>query len=209
MLAAALLTGVKQTNAPLVLPWLIIAGSSWKLLRARPLAAVAVGVTCLLVSAVPATVQNIEHAGNWQGLAGGTTNSLWSAGSPFWKLAGNLVCIPVQNLLPPIFPPAGAWNDMVAQFLQTPMGAHFSPFERFGHLYAGISEASAGIGLGICLLTLVSLLSARAGKAAQPTAGAKKWNDYFWWLRVTPWLLLLVFMVEICSFADARLLSPY
>jgi hypothetical protein len=209
MLAAALATGVKQSDIPLALLWLVAAWPGLRLALARPLATLFVAATSLLVSALPATILNLEHAGNWQGLAMGTAKSAWSAGSPFWKFAGNVFCIPVQNLLPPFFPWSGAWDGMISRFLQTPLGAHFRPFERFGHLYAGISEASAGIGLGICCLTLISILAARAGKTASPTAGATSSDVYFRWLRVTPWFVLLVFMVEICSFSDARLLSPY
>jgi hypothetical protein len=209
MLAAALVTGAKQSNIPLALLWLAAAWPGLRLLLARPLTTAFVAAASLLVSAVPVTIQNIEHAGNWQGLAGGTTNSLWSAGSPFWKFIGNVFCIPVQNLLPPFFPWSGAWNDMIFRFMLTPLGAHFRLFERFGHLNAGISEASAGIGLGICLLTFISLVFARVGKTPPPATGATPPNYFFWWLRVTPWFLLLLFMVEICSFSDARLLSPY
>jgi len=209
MLAAALVTGVKQSDIPLALLWLVAAWPSLRLLSARPLATIFIAAASLLVSAAPVTVFNLEHAGNWQGLAAGTAKSVWSAGSPFWKFAGNVFCIPVQNLLPPFFPWSGAWTEMISRFLETPLGAHFSLFERFGHLNAGISEASAGIGLGACLLTFISLLAARAGKTASPTAGAKNFNGFFCWLRVMPWFVLLLFMVEICSFADARLLSPY
>ena len=47
-------------------------------------------------------------------------------------------------------------------------------------------------------------------EACSPRSAAYCGNNYFWWLRVTPyWLALLAFMVEICSFADARLLSAY
>lgn len=206
LLAAALATGVKQSNIPLVLLWLVAAAPSWRLLLPRPGAMLLVAAAGVLVSAVPVTLLNIAHAGNWQGLSHGTANSNWSAGSPFWKLLGNFFSIPVQNLLPPIFPAADAWNNLTARFLETPLGAHFRSFERFGHLNAGISESSAGIGLSICLLTLFSLIIAPPG---QTGPGGKCRPDYFWWLRLLPWVVLLVFMVEICSFADARLLSPY
>lgn len=205
MLAAALLTGTKQNNIPLALLWLIAAWPSLRLLAARPLAAIFAVAVSLLVSALPVTLLNIAHAGNWQGLPGGAAASVWSAGSPFWKFAGNVFCIPVQNLLPPFFPWSGDWNEMMQRFLQTPFGARFTPFEKFGHLNAGISDGSAGIGLGVCVLIFVSLAVAGAGK----TAGAKSFNNFFSWLRVAPWFVLLVFMVEICSFDDARLLAAY
>jgi hypothetical protein len=209
MLAAALLTGVKQTNIPLALLWLIAAWPSARLLLARPRTTAFVVAASLLVSAVPGTVLNIEHAGNWQGLASGVETSGWTAGSPFWKLVGNLFSIPLQNLLPPFFPLAGAWNETMQRFLQTPLGAHFVAFENFGYLSAGVSEGQAGIGLGVCLLTLVSLVGVRRFRPTAPGGETKPGSHFLRWMRVAPWILLLVYMAEICEFTNARLLAPY
>jgi hypothetical protein len=210
LLAAALLTGAKQNNIPLVLPWLVALWPARRLLWSRPLGTLMVAGTGLLISAVPVTVGNIIHAGNWQGLAQGTAHSGWSAGSPLWKFIGNLVSIPVQNLLPPFFPWSGTWNDGMARFLASQAGEAFRPFERFGHLDAGISESSAGLGLGLCLLTLLTLVAMRLQKP-WPVENPERLRGLFppTWLRLAPWLSLLVFMFGICSFADARLLSAY
>lgn len=56
VLAAALLTRVKQNNIPLALPWAMAAWPSVRLLLARPVASTLVGATGLLVSAVTGTV---------------------------------------------------------------------------------------------------------------------------------------------------------
>jgi hypothetical protein len=209
MLAAALLTGVKQTNIPLALLWLIAAWPSARLLLARPGTTALVVAASLLVSAVPGTVLNIEHAGNWQGVASGVETSGWTAGSAFWKLVGNLFSIPQQNLLPPFFPLADVWNGTMQRFLQTPLGAHFAPFEKFGYLSWGVSEAQAGIGLGICLLTLVSLVGVRRFRPAAPGGETKPGSHFLRLIRVTPWILLLVFMAEICTYQNARLVAAY
>ena len=210
LLAAGLLTGAKQTDIPLAFLWLVAAWPGLRLALARPLATAVVAVLSLLVSALPVTISNLEHSGNWQGLATGTAKSIWSAGSPVWKIIGNFFYVPLQNLLPPFFPWSGAWDGMMSRFLQTPLGGHFVPFERFGHLNAGISEACAGIGLGICVLTVISLLGARCIRQATPdAAGSNPGRPLFRWLRVMPWLLTFLYMAEICSFANARFLSPY
>ena len=209
LLAVALLTGAKQSNIPLVLPWLAAALPSFRLLLSRPPAAIFVVAASLLVSAAPATFLNIAHAGNWQGLASGTTASVWSAGSPFWKFVGNIFCIPAQNLLPPFFPWANAWNGMISRFLQTSYGAHFIFFERFGQLGAGVTETNAGLGLGVCFLTVISLVAAYISGRASSSGGTKNFSNFFLRLRIMPWLALLLFMVGICSFENARLLAPY
>jgi hypothetical protein len=77
-------------------------------------------------------------------------------------------------------------------------------------LYAGISEGSAGLGLGLCLLAILTLIAARLQKP-WPVKNRERLRELYspTWLRLAPWLSLLVFMFGICSFADARLLSAY
>ena len=209
MLAAGLVTGVKQTNIPLALVWTIAAWPGARLLLARPAITALVVAVSLLVSALPGTILNMEHTGNWQGLPPGTLTSVWSRGTIPWKLVGNLFLIPQQNLLPPLFPPAGAWNAAMQRFLQTPLGTHFAPFERFGYASWGVSEAEAGIGLGISVLTLVSLVSLRGLKPVATDADKTNGNSFLRGMRLAPWVSLLVFMAEICSYEGARLLAAY
>jgi hypothetical protein len=208
MLAAALMTGIKQTNIPLALLWLVAAWPSLWLMLARPVATIFIGATSLLVSAVPITFFNVVHYGNWKGLAPGE-KPFWSAGSHFWKVVGNLFSIPIQNLVPPLFPWAGRWDKIRLHFLQTPFGAHFAMMERFGHLGMGISEWNAGVGLGISVLAMISLIGASGFKRLAPADNTKPLNAFPWLVIVTPWVLLLVFMAEICSDENARLISAY
>lgn len=208
MLAAGLLTGIKQTNIPLVLLWLIAVWPSVRLMLARPWVTAFVAVISVLVSAVPVTFFNFVHCGNWQGLPPGLTGG-WSAGTPFWKIVGNMFSVPLQNLLPPFFPWSNAWDKIMSHFLRTPLGGHFAMLERFGHLGMGISEWNAGIGLGICTLMLVSLWRVRCLNGTIFAEGMTSFGTLPWLLRVTPWVLLLVFMAEICSDENARLLSAY
>jgi hypothetical protein len=210
MLAAALATGVKQSNIPLALVWLVAAWPGIRLFKACPGTTAFVVAVSLLVSAVPQTALNIVHTGNWQGTAHGIKTTVWNSGSPPWRLIGNLFSIPIQNLVPPFFPFSDAWNRTMQHFLQTSLGTHFAAFERFGYLSSGVSEAQAGIGLGISLLTLVSLVAVRGLASTAASDGKKTCSGHFLlWIRLTPWMALLVFMVGICSFEDARLLAAY
>jgi hypothetical protein len=216
MLAAALLTGVKQTNMPLVLPWLIVAGGSYKLLRARPLATGAIMVASLLVSAMPVTVGNFVHCGNFMGLSGnmsGLENPLWANskfdGSPLWGIVGNTLCITMQNLAPPYFPLAERWNEAMNHFVQTPFGAHFAGFDHFGRVWRFSSELTAGVGPGVCLLILLAICGARSGRAAASVGKTRIQPGFFRWLRLAPWVGLLIFMAKTASFAAARYIAPY
>lgn len=208
MMAAALVTGVKQTNIPLALLWFIAAWPGVRILLARPIATALVAFVALLCSAAPITAMNIKHAGSWQGMPPGT-KSVWNGGSVPWRLIGNLFSIPEQNLVPPFFPPAGAWNRAMEHFVQTPMGHHFAGFENFGYLRSGVSEEVAGVGLGICFLTGVSLVWARRFHPAVLDGTKKPSVHVLRWLRLAPWILLLPFMAEISAFATGRLLAPY
>jgi hypothetical protein len=208
MLAVGLATGVKQTVIPLAALWLIAAWPSLGLALARLKTTALIGAVSLLVSIAPLTCLNIKYCGNWQGLARGLPNT-WINGSPLWRVVGNVFCISVQNLALPFCPWSGSWNRMIQRFLETPFGSHFAFFERFGHVNAGVSDTYAGLGLGHCVLILISLLAARAfGRDRSPEILTGQ-DRFLFLLRVTPWLLLLVFMAELTTFENARLLAPY
>ena len=209
LLAVALLTNTKQTNLPLVLLWLIAAWPGLKLLLKQPAVAAVVAAMGLLVSVVPVTILNFEHQGTWTGIPANASNL--HLDSPFWGIVGNTFCIPLQNLLPPVFPWVDSWNAMMERFVQTPFGSHFASFEFFGRLSFGghgVSEGNAGIGLGICLLTAVSLWAARPPGAT--VGGARVAGGMqIQMLRWLPWFLLLLFMAKVGTYENARQLAPY
>jgi hypothetical protein len=207
-LAAALVTGTKQSNIPLVALWLIPAAPQiWAALK-RPLSYAVLGLGTL-ISIVPITIFNVLHTGTWSGInaiAAGFAHWRLELDSPIWGVVGNVFCLPVQNLVPPFFPWASAWNNLMDRFVQTPFGAHFRSFEAFGHLSPGVSEASAGIGLGVTLLAMISLyyfFKAGGFKATVKifsVPGA---------LQLAPWLLLVVFMAKNGEQQNGRHLAPY
>ena len=222
MLAVALMTGAKQTNIPLILLWPLAAWPAIRLLQARPAATAAVIGFCLLVSILPTTIFNYKYGGAWIPEDPSGTAMLGKFQlNPFWGIAGNMFCIPVQNLVAPFYfliPPlyhnwSDAWNQIMADFLQTPFGSHFGSFEKFGFLsgtfYNGISECNAGIGLGICTLILISIWDAHRLQKNAPCARLIRFKKLSFWLRVAPWLALLVFMAKVGTFENARQLAPY
>ena len=223
LLAAALATGVKQTNLPLALLWLIAAWPGLRLFLSRPFTSLIVAAFALLVSVVPISILNYIHCGTWLPL---DVPGLPSAGrfhlNPFWGVIGNMFCIPVQNLLPPfheLLPPyfrfsVSLWNEQMRHFLFTPFGSHFSSFENFGYLsavyYRGICEGNAGIGLGVCILIPATLLEMRRQRKTGSTTGEIFHHDRIQFLlRTVPWALLLLFMAKVGTFSNARQLAPY
>jgi len=225
LLAAALLTGTKQSALPLVALWFIAAWPARSLLGQHAWRSTAVAGLGLLVSIVPAGILNYHHYGTWMPLE---ITGMAAIGkfqlNPFWGIVGNAFCIPVQNLVPPFYavlPPLHSywpvlWNEWMNRFAQTSLGAHFASFERFGFLseayYHGVSEANAGLGLGICLMIFVTLRELKRLKKPLrsgpiPVGGSPPPTIFL--LRLAPWGLLLVFMAKVGAFENARHLAPY
>lgn len=211
LIAAALVTGSKQTIVPLTLVCVLAIIPCLNLLRARPVGTIMVLVVSVLVSALPSFFFNKEHTGLWLGIPpnSGSQAMFWARcepDSPIWGIIGNLFCIPAQNLAPPIFPMAGRWNEMMKHFLETPFGSHFVSFEDFGLLGRAVTAGNAGLGLAICALGVISVVAARRFGKIPGLAGD---NSFLRWLRWTPFLVLLVFMAKVGSHSNARQLAPY
>jgi hypothetical protein len=209
LLAAALVTGVKQTDIPLALLWLVAAWPCRRLFLNRPLSSIAVGAFGLLVSALPMVILDLKHTGTWTGIPATSKGELHS---PFWGVVGNLFCLPAQNLMPPFFPWADKWNIAMQRFLTTPFGAHFVSFEQFCRLSHSVSDGNAGIGLGICFLILVSFVACCRRKQPEYASRmtlSRKTGRHLRLLCLTPWPLLIVFMAKVGTFDSARQLGPY
>jgi len=205
VLAAALLTGAKQTNIPLLLPWLVAFVPSLRLFVSHPLIAAGACLLAALASAVPVTVQNLYHTGTWSGWPAARALQPESA---LVGIVGNAFALTVQNLAPPIFPWFDAWNGLMVKFLATPLGAHFRSFDGFGCLPRATCEHTAGLGLALCALTVVTLWAAhRAPLASRPPSPRLSWREKL--LLWSPWLVLLVFMAKVGNLHAARYLAPY
>ena len=208
LLAAALLTGIKQTAIPLAALWLLAAWPERRIAFSNPKTFFAMAVSSLLVSGVPIIFFNFLHTGTWSGVS--TMQAEYpdwhiQLDSPFWGIVGNAFCIPIQNLLPPFFPWSGAWNHAMGDFLTTSFGSHFHSFESFGAVSPGVSESSAGIGLAIVLMTLISIGAVRKDK----TGLQIKCSRLQLALRLCPWILLAIFMAKVGEAQNARHLAAY
>jgi hypothetical protein len=205
VLAAALLTGAKQTNLPLLLPWLVAFVPCLRRFVSRPLIAAASCLVAALASALPLTVLNLYYTGTWSGWP---AEQALQPASALVGIVGNTFALTVQNLVPPLFPWADAWNGVMARFLATPLGAHFRSFDGFGALHRAATETCAGLGLALCALTVATLWAARpAPLTAKPALGRLPWREKL--LLWSPWLALLVFMAKVGADRNARWLAPY
>jgi hypothetical protein len=219
VLAAALLTGAKASNLPLLLPWFVLAVPLAPLVRHRPLPGVGVAVLALAVSFLPTAALNQYHCGDWSGL------KLERAGmdlkNPWVGLWGNGLLFLLDNLAPPVFPAAGWWNEHALSLLPGPMvSALVANFENGFHLLKELpTEDWAGLGFGLSVLIAASavagppwgLRARRPGTAAAKAALADNPlpSAVGWLVMGAAWVALLAYCVKSGMTNGARLITPY
>jgi len=204
LLAAALLTGVKVSNLPLVLPCLVAVWPALGLLRKYFLGSVAVAAIAVIISALPMMALNQWHTGSWNGDPQNQYHM--QVNNPVAALAGNGVLLAEQSFMPPVFPGSTRFNDRLLRALPDWVDTAF-PRLRLNKLNELPGEEGAGLGLSLTLpLLLVS--AASLGQLRRPGS----FKNLFHALPSVAWaagMALLVFMAKIGSEAGPRLLLPY
>jgi hypothetical protein len=209
LLSAALLSGGKVTNLPLLLPcalaWLTAQRLLPALWRARPAATLATALLAAVVSFAPTAFLNHHHTGHWSGDRG--DEFAVQAGSPVVALTGNALQAVVRNAEPPVLPGARRTETVFHQLL-TPGGLAWIRvgFPRFSVRLGELpQEESSALGLG------VSALLALAGASA--LGRVNRWRDCGrapgFWIGAGAWISAAVFLAQVAVEATPRLLLPY
>jgi hypothetical protein len=203
--AAGMMTAVKPTTLPLLLPFTILFWRMFGLLRAHPLRVAATGLLLSLASFLPTAFLNHRHCGDWTGAA--AENSALGKVEPWVGIVGNLINAPLQNLVPPVFPLANVWNENVVCWVPEPflerMAANFElRGARFGVTDIQ-GEESAGLGLGIVGLLLAGTCFGRR----RENAGG--WKRHAAWLALWFGLALLAYFSRAGMTTVARHILPY
>jgi len=226
ILAAALLTGAKASNVPLLLPWVavIVAGGAWRVTRSKNFPSLVTRHLPLLfvaaaVSFLPTAILNVHYLGDWSGLSIERTGM--DMKNPFVGVWGNALLLLLDNFTPPLFPFAGWWNAhapaLLPHFISGPMNANFEP----GFLWLGElpTEDWAGIGFGVSLLVAVSMIAVlfqhrtsneMAGRPVN--IGCSAFDVGCWMfplLRLSPWIALMGFCMKSGMVTPNRLIAPY
>lgn len=213
LLAAALLTGGKTSNLPLLLPLAVAIVPSLRIALRRPLTTAAVCVVAAVASLAPVGWANWKNVGDWTGLS--AEGMQLTKGEPTIRLANNAALLTVQNLAPPIFPLASLWNRTVLRLLPAAfMKKTESDFEPGGaHWWLGEieMEESAGLGFGVTMLLLVSVATTLGrGKTVLPGRISPASDRGFRILLLASvWLALFAFMLKSNLSTAARLVMPY
>jgi hypothetical protein len=157
-LAAGLVTGSKGSNLPLLLPWLVAVAPSLQLVRKNLVLTSAIALVAILASFAPSAAINVKYCGDWSGAA--AEHSEYLRAKPVLRLANNAVLLTIQNLVPPVFPFANAWNRNVQRRMpvawRTELEKSFEVFGAHWMLAELEIEESAGLGFGVTALVLVS-----------------------------------------------------
>jgi hypothetical protein len=229
ILAAALLVGAKASNLPLLLPGAILIFALLPLLRRKLMTTALVFLLAAVVSFLPMAILNTHYCGDWSGLA--LERSGMDMKSPVIGVWGNAFLITLNNFVPPLFPLAGWWNqhalEILPQFIATPMSANFEPgFHMIGELP---TEDWAGIGFGLSMLLLISVVASffvrRASHTAvrssaftrpePPEGGTPNQprsvipREFCLLVLLAPWIALLAYCMKSGMVTPQRLIAPY
>jgi hypothetical protein len=213
VLAAALTTGAKTSNLPLLLPWAVAFAPTWRVWLTRPLALGATVVVACGASFLPMAVMNAVYGGDW---SGARTENVPVGSGPVWlHLLANGITWPLDNLAPPVFPFASAWNRAADAVTPASLAAlfrkhTFEPGAANWHLPETQVEESAGLGFGVTILLGLSLLAVLIGRRRRETPPAALPGDLVTKLVcLVPWLSLFYVMRKLSYEGSVRYLASY
>jgi len=199
LLSAALLTGVKVSNAPLALPCLVAVWPAWAQLRRNLVASVFLAIVALTVSALPIMVLNQVYTGSWTGDPNNTGQL--QVKNPAAALLGNGVLLAEENLHPPVLPGARKISAAITSHLPTSWQNLLKrdyPRYYLATFNEVPSEEGAALGLGILVLLLAGTLISLG-----------RWRVKFSLVMAAGWLAALVYVFKMGSEAAPRLMLPY
>jgi hypothetical protein len=211
-LSAALLTGGKSSNFPLLLPVAVALIPSVPLILKRLVPTMAVGLVAAGASFIPTAALNVKYCGDWSGNKAEQTTFL--RGGPALHVAQNCALLLVQNFVPPIFPVAGAWNKAVLKIMPPELVKKLEAgFEPSGaHLAVGemVMEEDAGLGFGVSVMLLLAFVGTRFSRPAAPNdATASRARFHRGAILASAVVALLPYLAVSGASTAARLLTPY
>ena len=207
-LAAAMMTGIKSSNLPLLLPCLVAVWPALTQLRRRWAPGVLMAVIALVISVMPTAGLNQKYTGSWTGDPGNLTRI--QIHDPLAALLGNSLLVGQQLLMPPVLPGARQADDRLNQVLPDSWKRKLeSGFPRYAmtHLNELPQEEAASLGIGITLLLFTAAVAPWCQAKKRQSTGTRKWNPTA--IGLAAWVAALVFMLKMGSEADARLMLPY
>jgi hypothetical protein len=214
ILAAAMLTGCKTSNLPLMLPWLIAVLPALPLLFSRIAASAIICLIAAGASFLPTAFLNQKYCGDWSGAA--AENPVSGKNQKVLQVEHNTLLLLSENLVPPIFPWASAWNKVAVKLISPERAQRLARSFETGQatLKQGEmqTEEGAGIGMGVTVLLIIGLIAKIFGAFRRnPNISPPGPREKIWLYLVclTPYFSLLVFMTQAGWSTIARLITPY
>ena len=218
ILAAGLMTAGKAFNLLLLLPWLVAAFGSWRLLFVRPAVSVVTAVGAAMASLVPSALMNLKYCGDWTGLAAEQSQLL--GGARAFHIAVNTVLLLMHNFAPPVFPLASAWNHLMTRVipagLAQPLSHYFEPAGAHLQLGEMQTEEWTGLGFGLSILLAVTVIYRLWRWRRGPRPGNKRsvslrvaWREMRILVPLATYAAAGVFMAQSGFSCPARYLSPF
>jgi hypothetical protein len=206
LIAAGLCTGIKLSNVPLALPWLILLLPGFLKFRApRPwvglLLAAAVAISA---SFLPIALANYVRSGDPTGQA--LSSEILSPHNPAAGVIGNTILLGVGNLAPPVMPNSGGVAQIISRLL--PKRLHDFLAQNFEGGFNNLSigeiqvEEAAGFGLGLVSFLIVSLAYGRKIPARHHLFNIVAFG-------FASALAAVVYCAKLGSYQSARIFLPY
>src|ERR1039458_2085841 len=177
---------------------------TWRVWLARPLAVGATAVAAAGASILPMAVLNTVYSGGWTGAA--AEHVIMGAGPMWLRWFVNGTTWTLNNLSPPVFPFASAWNRAVEALVQK----HFESGASRWKLPEMQLEELAGLGFGVSVLLGLSVLWVVVGRRRrdEPRAALSR-DPIMRWVCIAPWLGLFYMMTKWNLTGGERILAPY
>jgi len=206
-LAVALMTAVKAFNIILLFPWAVAALPATRLLLRRPALSLVVILFASLASMLPTACLNWHECGDWTGLK--AEQATIGGGGKVMRFVVNAINLPLDNLVPPVFPFTHQWDALVARTLPPELHARM-----LQHMENGLAtirlqelqvEEAAGLGMGLTVLLLVLLFKKIRAGGGTP----RRWLTPETLVPLAAWITLGIFMMQVGAAGPARYLLPF
>jgi hypothetical protein len=164
-----------------------------------------------MTSLLPISILNAHYCGDWTGLT--TEGSGRKKNLPV-QIGANVVLITSQNLVPTVFPLANQWNHAVERALPPKLRRQLDQTMEAGSRFSLQEmqmEEGAGLGFGVSVLLLVSVLAVVFRRQKNPPMPRHQAPGSIWQtcVRWSPAVSLFAFMTQSNLVAVGRLLTPY
>lgn len=213
ILSAALMTSVKTSNLPLLLPWAVAILPALKILLQRPVATAAICVFAFFASFLPTAAANQYFCHDWSGrsLEGDKPH-----GSALTRLGVDTAYIAFVNLEPPVFPQAERWNSFVQRVIPRHLINKWQEsFTDPGPAkFRGVQmqiEEDAGFGFGATVLLIASAVVAATSRRGLSLQLKFRPFDGLYQAAVAlaAWVATIALVSQSEVDAMARIIAPY